>query len=384
VQFCVVHNIPSPYRLHLFRVLSRQLGQRGISFRVHFMAKGHSDRPSEWSRSIGDIGFEHLIHKDRAIRIGTRTVHWNPTIIRHLRQQSPEWLLVGGPWDSLTGAAAACFAPRTRAIAWFEANTQTPGRLGFPFGAVKRWLLRRFDLFAVPGVDGEAYVRLLFGSGIPTVPIAVLPNIVDESAFSKADEVSQARGQAFFRSIGVPSGRRIALWPARMIPAKGILEMLRVLSGVATEEWSVVLVGEGPLKTVITSTIKEFGLTTRVLLSPYVEYDRMPSLYHAADLFLLPSLHDPNPLSVVEAMHAGLPILVSRRIGNFSEALEEGVNGWAIDPERPDHAAVQVCSAFNSSRGQLRKMGECSRIRARDQWGSESAVARFLDVVLRQ
>ena len=47
---------------------------------------------------------------------------------------------------------------------------------------------------------------------------------------------------------------------------------------------------------------------------------------------MLPSFSDPNPLSVIEALNAGLPIFVSNQCGNVHEAVQEGQNGFSFNP----------------------------------------------------
>lgn len=88
----------------------------------------------------------------------------------------------------------------------------------------------------------------------------------------------------------------------------------------------------GSMKQVIESTIQERGLSRNVVVLDPVAYECMPGYYAAADLFVLASVQDPCPLSVVEALHSGLPLLLSRRLGNASKALEESGNWWSFDP----------------------------------------------------
>jgi len=382
LRFEVIHNIPSPYRLHMFRVMARDLTARGVTMRVHFMAQSHSDRPKGWATVDGDLGFASVFHQDRGFRLGGRALHWNPSVLTALRAERPDWLLVGGPWDSVTAGLVTMVSPRRRGIAWFESNTQTPGRLGFPLGNFKRMLLRRYQVFAVPGQDGVAYTKLLFGGGELTGTMAVLPNIIDETVFKAPLPAAILAGRQFFRAIGVPAENRVAFWPARLVEAKGIQPMLRVLAAVAPKGWSVVLLGEGPLREQIVATIAELGLGDIVRVVPYLDYAAMPGLYHASSLFLLASMHDPNPLSIVEAMHSGLPLLVSRRIGNFAEALQEGANGWAFDPTDAEAAILQAKKTFAAEPERLSQMGGRSRILARKSWDSEATVARFLDLAL--
>ena len=55
---------------------------------------------------------------------------------------------------------------------------------------------------------------------------------------------------------------------------------------------------------------------------------KMLDYYLAADVFVLPSLGDPNPLAAIEALWAGLPLLLNCGVGNWYEVLEPGKNGW--------------------------------------------------------
>jgi glycosyltransferase involved in cell wall biosynthesis len=78
----------------------------------------------------------------------------------------------------------------------------------------------------------------------------------------------------------------------------------------------------------------------------------MVRLYAAADLFVLPSLIDPSPLSPIEACAAQLPLLASRRIGNYDDVLEDGTNGWGFDADHPETQRERIAQiAANAARG---------------------------------
>jgi glycosyltransferase involved in cell wall biosynthesis len=82
---------------------------------------------------------------------------------------------------------------------------------------------------------------------------------------------------------------------------------------------------------------------------------------------------------VVEALHSGLPLLVSHRIGNHAEAIREGENGWTVDPVDEASVLRGIRAAFGASPEALRAMGEVSRAQARRTWRSEPAIDAFLD-----
>ena len=380
-QFVLVHNIPSPYRLFLFDVLASRLHQRNVDLLVHFMAKGHHDRPKDWESALGMTMFEHSFWWDCGPSISGKKWHFNPGLLRWLMRNRPEFLMVGGPWDSLTGVAASLFARRKKGICWGEGNTQSPGNLGAGLGEAKRFLLRRFDVFAVPGADGEKLARMIVGATGSRPRIVMLPNIVDDSKFKTAEKFCASTLKRMRMEFGVADDERLALWPARLIHNKGIPDTLRLLDPEALRGWRIVLLGDGPQRDEVLRLIAQRGLTSCVSLHSPIAYGDMPAAYACADLFMLPSLQDPNPLSVVEALHSGLPILVSNRIGNLPEALQEHSNGWVFDPANPAAAKATFASAFTCPINQLQAMGQASKRIASGFWATTRAVEAFLDAV---
>ena len=119
-RFEVIQNIPSPYRLHLFREMWRQLASIGVDFHVDFMSEGHSERPDSWRNP--PIEFPHQYWKD----YGFRTHHFNPGLIAYIRQCAPDYLLVGSPFDTFTSIIASwmCSA-NSRTNAWRQGFVQT-------------------------------------------------------------------------------------------------------------------------------------------------------------------------------------------------------------------------------------------------------------------
>jgi glycosyltransferase involved in cell wall biosynthesis len=173
----------------------------------------------------------------------------------------------------------------------------------------------------------------------------------------------------------------VAICPARLVPVKGIQEFFAAITPELLKGWKVLIVGEGPLKSTIQGQLERDSFTPFVLFESFVPYEEMPTLYALADLLLLPSVYDNNPLSVVEAMHSGLPLLLSDRVGNFPEALNEGVNGWGFNPGVQMEIRQAAEKAFGSTHQQLRLLGENSRERARALWNTERSIQGFLAAI---
>ena len=235
---------------------------------------------------------------------------------------------------------------------------------------------------ATPGLEGERFVRGLFGDNVEQCPSIIdLPNIVDDRRFMIPTDVTEVRGR-LRKHLNVGSDVKIAIWPARHITEKGIPEFLSNLRPSNLNDWKILIIGDGPERGNVARAVRGRGLEDNVILHDFVDPAAMPELYQGSDLFVLPSIRDANPLSAVEALMCGLPILVSNRIGNFPEALQQNVNGWGFDPFDTLQMKVAVESAFGASPVILRSMGLESRRIALEIWESESVVARFFDQIL--
>lgn len=117
--FVFVMNIPSPYRIHLLDAMWRQLKERGVDMHVHFMAKGHKDRPKSWLNP--KIDFPHTYWRD----YGFGEFHFNPGMIFHLLKNQPDYLFCTSPYDTFTGIALMLWCGKSKRIAWQETNTKT-------------------------------------------------------------------------------------------------------------------------------------------------------------------------------------------------------------------------------------------------------------------
>ena len=365
-KFVAVMNIPSPYRLHLLGELARQLKERGVEFHCHFMNRGHKDRPTSWLNP--KIDFPHTYWTN----IGPDQHEFNPGLVWKLMFSRPDWLLLGGVFDTFTNIALALLSPAKTKICWLEGNTKTPGRLDGALGRFKRSLMGRCRFAAVPGSDAAKYIGLHQQRTRKPMPKPVyLPNLVDEGRFKV-----KVRGEGGQRNL------KICIIPARLEPVKGLVPFFGLLTPEMLKGWKIVLMGQGPLKSEIEAVIAKRGISEFVKIMDYVPYDEMPRHYAAADLLLLPSIYDPNPLSVIEALHSGLAVAVSDQAGNVEEAVTEGRNGWVLPVKDKAAFEAKLRTVFAKPIERLQEMGCVSKAENARFWDTKAAIGRFLDGVL--
>lgn len=372
----IIQNIPSPYRLTMFSEMYRQCKERGVEFHVNIMCKGHADRPL-WMDP--EMDFPHTYWND----YGYSHHHFNPGMISYVRKVRPDALLVGTPFDTFTGIAAAFFCPAGHRACWVEGQTKTPGKMTGFIGWFKRFVCSQFEMVAVPGSDGCKYFELHQRHTSRKMPRCILlPNLVDEKRFRLRSGWDPAVIKAIRDKIGVKADEKLCFISARLDPVKGLPEFIENLDAEMLKGWKIAIFGQGSQAELIPQIIHKRGLEEFFYISSYISYDEMPAHYAAGDLFLLPSLHDPNPLSVAEALHSGLPIALSDRAGNVEEGVTDGENGWRLPVLDKTAYAAKLKDVFASDLTRLRKMGEISKTVNAKFWDSERAVAHFLDEML--
>lgn len=118
------------------------------------------------------------------------------------------------------------------------------------------------------------------------------------------------------------------LFVARLAAPKDPVLLLDALSMVKDLKWRLTIVGDGPLRSLVEERRINSGLDSRVELLGYrADVNR---LLEEADMFVLPSKYEAFPISILEAMRAGLPVVASN-VGGVSEAVVHGKTGILID-----------------------------------------------------
>jgi glycosyltransferase involved in cell wall biosynthesis len=126
------------------------------------------------------------------------------------------------------------------------------------------------------------------------------------------------------------------------------------------DPWSLVLLGDWPLKSDLRSLITDLSLQDSVLLPGFKQYNELPAYYAFAGAFVHASTTEQWGLVVNEAMASGLPVLVSNRCGCARDLVREGKNGFTFDPCNIDQLAELMLkiSALNFP---LSALGNASR-----------------------
>ncbi len=114
---------------------------------------------------------------------------------------------------------------------------------------------------------------------------------------------------------------------ARLDKPKDHLLMLDALATISNLPWVLELIGDGPLTGAAQERALALGLTDRVLFSGLC--NDVPTRLARSDLFVLVSDWEGLPLSILEAMRSGLPVVASD-VGGVAESVNDGVTGFLV------------------------------------------------------
>jgi glycosyltransferase involved in cell wall biosynthesis len=193
--------------------------------------------------------------------------------------------------------------------------------------ALKAYLLsfcRSCDLVVSPSAGMKDVLKDM---GID-VPIDVVPNGVDIKPFLDPVEPLE-RAEFGFQAQDV-----ILVYMGRLGPEKNLSFLLRSFAGIAQayDNVQLMLIGVGPTKADLQDQVKYMGIEGRVRFTGLVPYDQMPRYLAIGDAFVTASITEVHPLSVIEAMAAGLPVLGIDSPG-IGDTIQDGVTGYLIPKE---------------------------------------------------
>jgi len=237
------------------------------------------------------------------------------TILRMLAWK-PDLVHAHSHWYTLVpGIVASWLLPHSKLLFTFHTPSE-PGRAGWK-DSLFLWLVSRSD--------GVAFVS---GEFMETTG---LPRSVNQGVVWAAPET------AIVARSGGAIGRRDSsivfvgplVWPRKVA---GVLLLLEAFAQVSPSfpGWHVVIIGDGPRRVEVERRVRELRIEKSVLLKGFVQ-DVSPA-FTSAGIYAHISLQEGLPISLLNAMAAGAPVLATA-IGGMAEVVEHRVTGYLCAPD---------------------------------------------------
>lgn len=312
----------------------------------------------------------------------TRTLCADRTEYRQAVTRGSIWSMTTAALDTampdVVAVAGWAFPESLAAISWAQsheipvvmmsASQQRDGRRSSFREGIKSRIVQTCRTSLVGGREQGEYLRLL---GMPAERIFYGYNAVDNEHFRRGADHARAVSGQLRRSFGLPE--KYFLASARFIQKKNLPRLVTSFAQALTQTGTahhLVLLGDGPDRAQIESVIRNSGLGSRVHLPGFQSYDCLPIYYGLADAFVHVSLAEQWGLVINEAAAAGLPVIVSSPCGAAAELVEDGANGFLVDPTDTASMSAALTQMMRLPPEQRAAMGTRSRQVVAD-WGPE-------------
>ncbi len=376
--------------IRVLRVIAR-LNVGGPALHVSYLASGLAERGYETTLVAGDVApgeesMEHVaagrgveIVRLRGLSRELSPIHdlvaaWRLAAI--IRRVKPDVIHTHTAKAGAVGRAAALVAGRRRPVV---VHTFHGHVLRGYFGAVGSLVFRAIETALARASD-----RL----------IAVSPEVRDElvglrvAPVEKFDVIRlgiELEPRVHFdgdrtevrRRVGIPADKYVVGWFGRMTAVKRTEDLLTMLTGLRERgiDALLLLVGDGTDRAALEQRAHDLGIARSCVFLGYQE-DVAP-WYAICDAVVLTSASEGTPVTIIEALAAGRPV-VSTRVGGVPDVVDEGETGFLV--RRGDtHAMAERLELLARNPERAQEMGETGRVRVLERY----AVARLVDDIDR-
>ncbi|MBS4019800.1 MAG: glycosyltransferase family 4 protein [Dechloromonas sp.] len=361
-----VTNIPTPYRIPRFNELAAQLRKQGWHFEVLFTSDIEPNR--SWVIDYDSIKFDYKIYWGLRPTLFGMFAHFNPGLLARLARDDYDIVVIGGYGNPTLMFAPFFCTKRALKIISIESNLDSVKRTSGFAARLKELILKKADAFQVTGHRQKEYIKYFIGGHDKN--FVVLPNLINECNFHRVAASAKSRLRAEY-AFGLND--KIWLLPARLSPEKGILQFLEAFKSV--ENVKLLICGDGPLKLEIQDYVSKENIDVKLI--GFVQESAMADYYNMADVFVLPSISDPSPLSPIEALRSGLPLLISNRVGNLDEVYSIN-NGFVFDILDANSVLNAVSCMAKALPNQLDDMGDCSEVIYSQRFDTKKVISEYL------
>ena len=315
-------------------------------------------RNIEWDIPLTD-GYEHTFVKNSSSQPGSHHFRGieNPSLIKEVEAWQPDAILVFG-WS---------FKSHLKVIRHFKGKKPVLFRgdstlLDEERNALKKIARRLFLKWVYWHVDfalyvGQANKKYFLHMGLKEDQLVFAPHSIDNERFEEGNCIIRER-------FGISQDAVVLLYSGKLEDKKDPTLLLDSFIALKDNKAHLMIVGDGKLMRGLKEKVAHLDKNDgeRIHFAGFVNQSAMPSIYHASDIFVLPSKGPGETwgLSVNEAMAAGCAIIVSDKCGCYLDLVKEEENGFVFQSENLEEL-ISLMKRMVSEKNRLKEMGEASK-----------------------
>lgn len=380
MNVALVTNILTPYRCYFYDSLFNEFKDKDVQFHVFVMTETGMNK--KWYYDDYKKSYTTLMEGEK-IWVKGQLLLYNPKVVKYLKSFDPDVIMMAGSYMFPTNWLVLFNKKKINCpiIYWNEAHfkeARNYNRLTLYLREnIRKIIFKRFDGFFYSGKLAKDFMH-----HYETYKYEYfLPNLIDNPKYEASLSFSEKYKNDIRHKYKIEDGKSVFITPARLNIAKGLHLFIPLLQKCRNLGNCVFLiVGNGDLEDQIRQLAEGTNIDIRLL--GFKNQKEIIDLYSISDGFILPSISDPNPLTCIEALWCGLPLLVSEHVGNSPEVINEGQNGYIFSYKNEKDAINKIENFVNSNDDWKQNSKSVSVEIAKNLYGCNKVVKRIVSSLI--
>ena len=308
----IITNIPAPYRVDFFDYLKKN--DTDYQFTIIYSSKNEDNRKwdIEQEKMNTSVFLESKTIKIKK-RYDTKYIHIPWGVADVLDRIAPD-VVVGSEYNpTIIQALQYCRKKEIPFVSWTDGTLFSERNINFVQKFLRKYVIKHAASYIASSTKSKE-AQIFYGAQEDKSHVSFLA--VDIEKY-----IQEPGGQGNGKILCVGS----------LIERKGIDLLLKALAKVK-RDYSLYLAGDGAEKASLKELAEELKISDKVHFLGQLNRDELLKHYADSDLFILPTREDCFALVILEAMCSGLPIVCSKYADGAYDLIEEGKNGFIVDP----------------------------------------------------
>lgn len=358
----IITNIPAPYRVDFFDYLQNHYTD--YKFTILYSSRNEDNRSWEidQAKMQNSIFLESKTIKIKK-RFDTKYIHIPWGVGKVLKKLTPD-VVVGSEYNpTILKVLHYCKSNQIPFVSWTDGTLHSERNINKLQLILRKHVIKNSASYIASSSKSKE-AQIYYGAPEEKCHISLLT--VDINKY-----LQEPQGK----------GRGIILYVGSLIERKGVDLLLEALAEIKSE-YELYLAGTGPEKESLRQLAKSLQISEKIHFLGQLNRQELLAQYADSDLFVLPTREDCFALVILEALCAGLPVICSKYADGAYDLIEEGKNGWIVDPHKTEDfgkcldnalqdkdmhirmqehskAIIQKFSFENVSKGYMEAITEC-------------------------
>ena len=372
IKVVLLQEVLAPYRVPLFNEISKD---ENIELTVLVLAKYTSNK-KEWKDIELNTEFEKIYLKGIHIeRSKFRYFHFNIDLYYQILNINPDVIIIGGFYFASLAVILLNKFIREKIIIWSEATKYTEINITNIKKNIRKYILKNTNTSICSGSLAVEYLKELNGNK-KKLNSFIAYNSVDVESLKYSLKLEANNLNKEFKN-GFPKNN--ILFIGQLIDRKAIKETIEIFEEIDSNnnDIGLIIVGNGPMKNELEKYCEQKKL--KVYFEGFISQDDIIKYFKIADLFILLSKYDCNPLVIMEALSCGLPIITSKEVGNSPEFVIDDFNGYCVERDNYQDVSDKILRIINNE--DIKKKFGLNSLKLSDKVNHKATATRFIEAI---